>query len=150
MKKIVLFLVLIGVLTVNAFAVDSTGCGLGSTLLKGKNGTLFQLVAVTTNTSVSGNQLFGISSGTLGCDQNGRISGGTGKIFVFLENNVDSFVFDVAKGEGETINVIAEIAGIDSKEVAGILKQNYNVLFDDENIDIVALSVKISNLLNIA
>ena len=73
-----------------AFALDSTGCGLGSIIFKGQVGTIPQILAVTTNGSF-GTQTFGISSGTSGCDQNGRVSGGTGKIFAFLEKNMEQF-----------------------------------------------------------
>ena len=60
----------------NAMAVDSTGCGLGSMAWRGQSGVVPQILAVTTN-GTFGNQTFGISSGTSGCDQNGRVTGGT-------------------------------------------------------------------------
>ena len=85
--------------TSSAFALDSTGCGLGSIVFKGQSGTIPQLLAVTTN-GTFGTQTFGISSGTSGCDQNGRISGGNGRIFVFLEKNLEQFAIDAARGQG--------------------------------------------------
>ena len=149
MKKILYVSTVMACLSSGAYAVDSTGCGLGSTVFKGQRGVIPQILAVTTN-GTSANQTFGITSGTLGCDPNGRITGGTGKVLVFLENNVDAFAFDVAKGNGETIDAIAQIAKIDSKEAAKILKDNFNELFADENVDVVALSEQVAKLLNIA
>lgn len=149
MKK--LFVLLAGSLFVvsNAKAVDSTGCGLGSTLLKGQKGPVYQILAVTTN-GTSATQTFGITSGTLGCDPDGRITGGTGKVLVFLENNLDAFALDVAKGEGETINSLASILGKDSKEVSKILNNNFEELFSKENINVVEVSEKVATLLSIA
>ena len=60
----------------NASAYDSTGCGLGSMAWRGQSGIAPQILAVTTNGSF-GNQTFGITFGTSGCDPNGRVSGGT-------------------------------------------------------------------------
>lgn len=149
MKKTLLTIGFIGLLSANVYAIDSTGCGLGSTIWKGQKGTLPQILAVTTN-GTSANQTFGITSGTLGCDPNGKITGGTGKVLVFLENNVDQFAFDVAKGNGETIDTIASIANKDAAETAKILKDNFDLLFADKDLNVVDLSVKVAELLNIA
>ena len=149
MKKVLCVSALLLGLASNSYAVDSTGCGFGSTLLKGQQGMFPQILAVTTN-GTSASQTFGITSGTMGCDPNGRISGGTGKILVFLENNVDAFALDVAKGQGETINAVASIANMDSEYVGQLLKANFNELFADENVDVVALSQQVAALLNIA
>jgi len=46
----------------------NTGCGLGSVIFKGQDALLFQILAVTTN-GTSGNQTFGITTGTLNCDR---------------------------------------------------------------------------------
>src|SRR5690606_21045070 len=48
------------------------GCGLGSKLFEGQRGVAPQVLAVTTN-GTFGNQTFGISSGTLGCNQDGVV-----------------------------------------------------------------------------
>ena len=149
MKKILYVAGAVLALSTTSYAVDSTGCGLGSTLWKGQRGLVPQILAVTTN-GTSANQTFGITSGTSGCDPNGRITGGTGKILVFLENNVDAFAFDVAKGNGETINAIADITGKDADEVAKILKDNFNLLFADAELNVVELSIQVAQLLNIA
>jgi hypothetical protein len=45
---------------------NSTGCGLGTIIFEGQKGIAPQVLAVTTN-GTSGNQTFGITSGTLGC-----------------------------------------------------------------------------------
>ena len=149
MKKVLCISAVMACLSSGAYAVDSTGCGLGSSIWKGQEGFVPQVLAVTTN-GTSGNQTFGITSGTLGCDRDGKITGGTGKILAFLENNVDAFAFDVAKGNGETIDAVAQIANMDSEKAAKVLKDNFNELFANENVDVVELSQQVAQLLNIA
>lgn len=149
MKKVLCVSAVMACLSAGAYAMDSTGCGFGTVLLKGQEGMFPQILAVTTN-GTSASQTFGITSGTMGCDPNGRITGGTGKILAFLENNVDAFAFDVAKGNGETIDAVAQIAKMDSKEAGKVLKENFNELFADENVDVVTLSQQVAKLLNIA
>ncbi len=61
------------VLTGASFAAQSatnsnTGCGLGSEVIKDQDSVIMQVFAATTN-QTSGNQTFGISSGTLGCEK---------------------------------------------------------------------------------
>lgn len=81
---------------------DNVGCGLGAVLLKGNSGMAVNLIATFLN-GISANQTFGITTGTSGCTQNGRISGGTGRLFAFMENNLDQFAIDASRGHGETI-----------------------------------------------
>lgn len=130
----------------SAFALDSTGCGLGSMIFKGQSGTLPQILAVTTNGSF-GTQTFGISSGTSGCDQNGRISGGTGKMFAFLEKNLEQFAVDAARGHGETIDTIAVLMNTSSDKVGTTVKENFAFLFDSEDVSAVTVTLKRANLL---
>ena len=150
MKKKVLTLIFsIGMFgsVYNAYSADSTGCGLGTTLWKGNSGVVPQVLAVTTNGTFA-NQTFGISSGTLHCDPNGRVTGASSRVFfAFLEGNVDAFALDCAKGEGETINTVADIAKIKPAKAGKILKENFNYLFSDENTDLVVLSEKLDLLL---
>lgn len=129
-----------------AFAVDSTGCGLGSIIFKGHSGTIPQVLAVTTN-GWFGIQTFGISSGTSGCDQNGRVSGGTGKIFAFLEKNLEQFAVDAARGSGETIDTIAALTGTSSDKVGEVVKENFAFIFDSHDVSAVTVTLKVSELL---
>lgn len=149
MKKIALCLAFSCLSIYSAKAIDSTGCGLGSTILKGQRGTVPQILAVITN-GTSGSQTFGITSGTLGCDPNGRITGGTGKILVFLENNFDNFALDASRGQGETINTLASITNKDVKDVEEVVKNNFNEIFDAEDVNLVDVSEKLASLLNVA
>ncbi|MBR4127315.1 MAG: DUF3015 family protein [Alphaproteobacteria bacterium] len=130
----------------SAFAIDSTGCGLGSIILKGQSGMIPQLLAVTTNGSF-GNQTFGITTGSSGCDQNGRITGGTGKTLAFLENNLEQFAVDAARGHGETIDTVAALMGVDADKAGTVIKENFAFIFDSHDVSAVTVTLKVSELL---
>ena len=128
-----------------SFAVDSTGCGLGSMAWRGQKGIGPQVLAVTTNTS--GSQTFGITFGTSGCDPNGRVTGGTGRMMlVFLESNMEQFAIDVAAGYGETIDTVAGILNVDSKEFGLKAQAQFAYLFADENVEAVDLTLRVLQL----
>ena len=71
MKKILLISSITALMTTSAFA-NNVGCGLGSEIISDKNSVLMQIVAVTTN-GTSGNQTFGITSGTSGCEKPAKL-----------------------------------------------------------------------------
>lgn len=73
-EKTLLTMGFISLLSANVYAIDSTGCGLGFIVWRGERGVAPQILAVTTN-GTFGTQTFGITSGTSGCDPNGRITG---------------------------------------------------------------------------
>ena len=145
MKKTLLTSVMIGAvmfISAPANAIDSTGCGLGSMAWRGQSGIIPQVAAVTTN-GMFGNQTFGITFGTSGCDPNGRVTGGTQKmILAFVENNMEQFAMDAAAGQGETLTTLAGILNMDEKTVASRTHQNFAVLFPHENVDAVELTLK--------
>lgn len=144
MKKIIFASLVFGAvaLTAPAHAIDSTGCGLGSMAWRGQSGILPQVAAVTTNGTL-GTQTFGITFGTSGCDPNGRVTGGTQKmVLAFLENNLEQFAMDAAAGQGETITTLAGIMNMDEKTVAEKTYQNFAVLFPNENVDAVDVTLK--------
>ncbi|MBO4520901.1 MAG: DUF3015 family protein [Alphaproteobacteria bacterium] len=130
----------------SAFAHDSTGCGLGSIIFKGQSGFLFQTLAVTTN-GFFGNQTFGITTGTSGCDHNGRITGGTGKVLTFLEKNLEQFAVDAARGHGETIDTVAALMGVSSDKAGTTIKENFAFIFDSHDVSAVTVTLKVSELL---
>ena len=105
-----------------------------------------QLLAVTTNGSF-GNQTFGITTGSSGCDQNGRITGGTGKTLAFLENNLEQFAVDAARGHGETIDTVAALMGVDADKAGTVIKENFAFIFDSHDVSAVTVTLKVSELL---
>lgn len=145
MKKIYLASVLCAslMLSSNALAVDSTGCGLGSMAWRGQSGMVPQILAVTTNGFLF-NQSFGITFGTSGCDPNGRVTGGTGRmVLAFVENNMEQLAMDASRGQGETLETLAGIMEIDKNELAEKVQSNFAVIFPDENVDAVQVTLNL-------
>jgi hypothetical protein len=109
MKKILLALVLVGFIAIPAVGFSAnqqnTGCGLGSIVMQGNDGLLFQVLAVTTN-GTCGNQTFGISSGTLNCKAPGKFASRE-TINSYISDNMDNLANDIAKGNGEYLNTLA-------------------------------------------
>ena len=116
---------------------DSTGCGLGTMLFDGNKGVAPSVIAVTTNGSVSGNQTFGISSGTLGCDQNNRIDSKGGRLFSFADENLNELAADTSKGSGEYLDSVASILEIketDKKHFNLAMQKNFSEIFSSQNV----------------
>lgn len=118
-----------------AAADDSTGCGLGSIIFDGQSGVFPQVLAVTTNGS-TGNQTFGISSGTLGCDADGTISSNA-KMSMFTGENMESLALDMSRGEGEALETVAalmEIADEDRAAFYTLTKDNFARIYSSADV----------------
>ncbi len=147
MKKIYLTVAAIALLlSANAFAIDSTGgCGLGSMAWKGQSGIAPQVLAMSTNATFL--NTLGVTFGTSGCDPNGRVTGGTGRLtLAFLENNMEQFALDASAGQGETIDTLAGILNVDSTELGNKVQQNFALLFPDENVQVVDVTLKLMEI----
>jgi hypothetical protein len=109
-----------------AAAYGSAGCGLGSMAFGNQPGGV-QILAATTN-GTSGNQTFGITSGTSNCGKTAFAMEGTK---VFIEGNKDALAKDAARGTGETITALRNIAacGAESHAVGSALQKNFTELF---------------------
>ena len=94
---------------------DNVGqCGWGSKLLAGQKGIAPQVLAVTTN-GTSGNQTFGITSGTSGCTQNGTVSSNW-RTALFIDGNKEKLARDMSVGSGETLDSLAHLLGVESQD----------------------------------
>lgn len=115
MKKILAVALLAGASTV-AFADQDVGCGLGTALWAGQSGLLPKVLAATTN-GTFGNQTFGISTGTLGCSHEGVISSRV-RLSMFTGSNIEKLARDMSVGQGETLNVLADLMGVPQQDKA--------------------------------
>lgn len=128
----------------NANAIDSTGgCGLGSMAWRGQSGIIPQTLAMTTN-GLFGSNTFGVTFGTSGCDPNGRITGGTGKMMLaFLEDNMEQFAMDAAAGKGETIETLAGIMDIDSATLGKEVQRNFAYIFPNDDVEAADVTLRV-------
>lgn len=148
MKKVLLFTAVFGLVLAcsSAHATDSVGCGLGSMAWKGEKGMVPQVLAATTNASF-GTQTFGISTGTSGCDPNGTVTGGTGKMSLkVIAANMDQFAIDAAAGKGETIDTLAGILKMDNNELGTKLQSNFAYIFPSKDADAVDVTMAVLNV----
>lgn len=110
------------------------GCGWGSMLFEGQSGVASHVVAATTN-GTSGNNTFGMTSGTNGCDTTKRLEySGTSKV---VYHNMDRLSDDIAKGEGEILSTVASVMGIESNDVSTfkrVLHDNFDVIYPNADV----------------
>lgn len=132
MKKIIGLIAAVG-LTASVYANDNTGCGLGSLLIKNQNSTMLQAFAATTN-GTSGNQTFGISSGTSNCSKpNNFVS--NDKLNKFVTENMDELALDISAGKGETLSTVAKLMNVeDTSAFSAKLQANFSNIYTNENV----------------
>ena len=119
----------------NAMADQDIGCGLGSMLFAGKDGKAVKVLGATTN-GTSGNQTFGITFGTLGCDGTGPVTS-SAKIAQFIDGNMEQLARDMSQGEGETLSTLAEIWGVQDQDKAAfnaLAQSQFATVFTSENV----------------
>ena len=113
---------------------DSTGCGVGTLLFEGKSGVAPQVMAVTTNGVLY--NTFSVTSGTAGCNQNGVVAL-PANVRVVVASNLDGLARDVAKGEGEALDSLADAMTIDEADMLRFrtaLKGNFTRIFPTDNV----------------
>ena len=131
-----------------ALADEDIGCGLGSMVFAGQEGKVFKVLGATTN-GTSGNQTFGITFGTLGCDGTGPITS-SDKLAMFIDGNMDNLARDMAKGEGETLSTLAAVWGIeeaDKSEFNAVVQENFSEVFKSENVTSDEVLVNLNTLI---
>ncbi|MBM9575977.1 DUF3015 domain-containing protein [Leptospira sp. 201903070] len=99
---------------VEAKGYGMAGCGLGSTIISG-NG-ITQIFASTTN-GTSGNQTFGITTGTSNCTADGIVKVEKAQE-MFISVNYESLEQEMALGKGEKLDSFAKLLGCDAGSVS--------------------------------
>ena len=131
MKKIIGLIAAVG-LTASVYANENTGCGLGSIIIKNQN-TVLQVLAATTN-GTSGNQTFGITSGTSNCDKPSNFVSND-KLNKFVSENMDELAMDISAGQGETLTTVAKLMNVeDTKAFSSKLQANFTNIYTSENV----------------
>ncbi len=136
MKKIILS-ALVGIMYVGtaSAAPNNVGCGWGSMIFEGKSGALNSALAATTN-ATSGNQTFGISSGTAGCAADGVIQK-YAAADAFMGANIEKVARDMSVGKGEALESLADAMNIKAEDKARffeVAKANFDAIFTSEKI----------------
>ncbi len=149
MKRILVFavvLVLSVMLVSSAFAAakggsgkarKNVGCGLGTMLFQNNadESSLLQAFQATTN-STSGNQTFGVTTGTSECDQPSAFVKND-RLNEFVVANMDNLAKEIAMGRGETLDAFAELLQIPTEKRAEFyqkMQTNFAKIFTSENV----------------
>lgn len=115
-------------------AETGPGCGWGSMIFDGKEGVVFHVLAATTNGSF-GNQTFGMTSGTAGCDASKPIH--KQMAYNFLDSNMDKVARDMASGSGESVTTLAGLLGVPEDKTPLFIKtsqDNFGKIFSRDDI----------------
>jgi len=116
---------------------DNVGCGLGTTLLgEQQDSVLMEVLAATIN-GTSGNQTFGITSGTLGCKKPTKMASND-KLNKFVADNMDQLAMDISAGNGEALNSLAEILKVPQNKRADFyakLKANFSKIYASNKVE---------------
>ena len=144
MKKIIAGLVLISASSVaNAGAAGGDGgCGWGNALFKGQSGPASHILAGITNVT-TGNNTFGMTTGTNGCSTTGTLSYGGQSVVSAIMNE---FSEDVARGEGEALNTVAVVYGVEPQDrdtFAKVMHNNFATIFPNEDVTAEEMMVSI-------
>ena len=120
-------------------------CGWGAKLFDGQRGIAPQVLGATTN-GTSGNQTFGITSGTSGCTQDGVVKS-SWKTAMFIDGNKSKLARDMSTGSGESLESLAKLIGIQDQHKAAFFqatKDNFSNIFASDNVttDQVMASLK--------
>ncbi|MDC4224603.1 MAG: DUF3015 domain-containing protein [Candidatus Manganitrophus sp.] len=135
MKRLLYAAVVFALIPVSqSFAQASgPGCGVGTMIFKGQKGVVPQVLAATTNGTL-GNQTFGISTGTLGCTQDGVVKNEE-KVNVFANANLDNLSQEMAQGQGEHLASLAALLGIPAEHQTDfytMTQAKYTAIFPTE------------------
>lgn len=111
------------------------GCGLGYVLFGNQdNDKIKQIFAATTN-ATSGNQTFGMTTGTSGCTEDGAVKM-VKEAEVFAEVNLDSLRREMALGQGEYVTAFASLLGAKGDQIPALVslfQKEYSRLFPTAN-----------------
>ena len=119
--------------SLSAAGNPNTGCGLGSMLIENQSTVLAQVVAVTIN-GISGNQTFGITSGSVGCSKPARLALND-QAQKFVADNMDALAIDVAAGEGENLDTFLSLVKVEDKVMASAkLKSDFSKIYSSSDV----------------
>ena len=146
MKKIILSAFAVAALSTAVFATtnNQTGCGLGGQIIKDDSSAVMLALQATTN-STSGNQTFGITSGTSGCKKVRFVMNEAAQEFV--ASNMDELAKDIAMGQGESVDTLAELLHVQDKAAfSAALQSNYNDIYTSKNVQMSDVVENISTI----
>ncbi|MBT8140257.1 MAG: DUF3015 domain-containing protein [Gammaproteobacteria bacterium] len=138
MKKLLAGALLISspMLTMAAGGHGPAGCGLGTEVVFQDANEWHEHVLAATTNGTSGNQTFGMTSGTLGCESaGGPLAKGTQE---FIDGNIDRLAAEIAVGHGESLDALQQVIGVRAEQRAhftALLRDNFGSLFTSHEVN---------------
>ncbi len=137
MKKLVILTAALTLLAVPAaFAGNSAGCGLGSIIFEGQSGVVMNVLAATFN-GTSGNQTFGMTTGTSNCDASDTVMNEMVQEH-FVAMNYENLSGEMAQGQGQYVSAMADLMGCPAatqEAFARMSQEKYPELFSAPEMD---------------
>ncbi|MDR2904594.1 MAG: DUF3015 domain-containing protein [Helicobacteraceae bacterium] len=141
MKKVLVCAAIAAVVATSASAgslggakYPATGCGLGYMLFSKEKPNDFALNLVASIVNATGMQSFGVTTGTSGCNPGG-VWAQNETLNNFASQNLEKLAADMAKGEGETLDAFADLAGVNDKPAFFAATQaNFDKIFTKSDI----------------
>ncbi len=128
-------------------AARNTGCGLGTILWGDKaDGSVFSQSLQATTNATFGNQTFGITSGTLGCEQPAKVAANK-RLMEFATNNLDNLARDIAMGHGESLDTLDELMAVAPAQRPAFnatLQSHFGEIFTDGDVTSAAVLDRIA------
>jgi hypothetical protein len=123
------FLAIALLLSTNAFADNSGGCGLGWKV-NSRISLLGTSTRGTTNSTAGG--YFGTTSGTSGCERYSIVKNDKRAIH-YTESNYEALILESASGNGEVLDGFALTLGCQPNALGTAMKSNFSKLMDQSS-----------------
>lgn len=140
MKKIIASLLIIAAPLAYADLRSNVGVGIGTTIFEGHDGLISQVAASYTN-AIFCNQAFAITFGTLDADQATELWASQ-QLNNFVAENMNNLAQDIAQGQGESLEAICSILGIEDADAFNSkLQENFSDIYTSDEIthyDVIA------------
>lgn len=129
---------------------DNCGCGLGSMALGDQEPTLLSQLAATFLNGICGNQTFGISSGTLGCDPYSAVASNQ-RVQEYVAANMDHLAVDMAMGQGGSLEALADLLNVPAGERSNLfakLQGSFDQVFTSSAVSSADVVANLDKVLN--
>jgi len=143
-KKVVLALSVFGLAIASQSFANNVGVGFGTVILQGKEGKVFEVLAVTLN-GVSGSSTFAITMGTMGYKEGEKI--GLAAADLYIAENMEALAADISRGDGEYLDTLSHILKVsDSAAFKNAVSANFDMIYTSEDVTSTEVSAAIKRL----
>ncbi len=152
MKKLVigfiLCLMMVSAASANTVRQDC-GCGLGGYAIGDKEGFLWNMLGTFLNHGMCSNQTFAMSTGTSDCGMPEKLAI-LDQMNIFVADNMDALAVDIAQGNGDSLDALAEIARIPESTrpvFYSALQNNFSRIYPNANVTSDTVVAEISKIM---